>query len=369
MPPTSLPQAPGPQMLGPQDRIGEARLQSARFLIVDDELANIRVLEKIFEKWGCFNVESTLNPRDTATLYASFQPDIILLDLMMPEMDGFAVMEQLKTLIPEGTYVPILVLTADVAALTKRKALATGAKDFLTKPFDAAELFLRVCNLLETRFLHLELHNQNRVLEDKVEERTRALEQAELVTLECLAAAAEYRDDDTGRHTQRVGHTAALIARQLGVGARRAGALQQAAPLHDVGKIGIADDILLKPGKLAPEEFAIMQRHTLIGAGILSRHNTPLLQLAAGIALSHHERWDGSGYPHGLKGEEIPLEGRIVAVADVFDALTHERPYKKAWPIEAATAEIQRQTGSQFDPAVVTAFLATLSQGIEESAA
>jgi len=276
---------------------------------------------------------------------------------MMPEMDGFEVMEHLKPLILSDDYLPILVLTADHTEITKRKALAGGAKDFLTKPFDREELSLRLGNLLQTRYLHCQLQSQNEVLEDKVQERTQDLEKAQLETLQRLALAAEYRDDDTGLHTRRVGLTAARIAEALGLPTDHVALILCAAPLHDVGKIGISDTILLKPGKLTDEEFATMRQHTVIGAGILSGSTSLWLQLAEEIAISHHERWDGKGYPNGLSGEDIPLVGRIVAVADVFDALTHERPYKKAWPVGEALAEIESQVGKQFDERVVKAFL------------
>ena len=330
---------------------------AARILIVDDEIANIRVLEQMLEQWGYVHVTSTTDPWQMISLYASVQPDIILLDLMMPGLDGFAVMEQLQPRICADSYLPILVLTADTSMQTKRSALAAGAKDFLTKPFDAVELSLRITTLLQTRFLHLQLEDQNRSLETRVQERTQALVQAEIDAVECLALAAEFRDDATGWHTQRVGHTAALLACRLGIDEARVALIGRAAPLHDVGKIGIPDSILLKPGRLTREEFATMQRHTEIGARILAQHHSPLLQVAAQIALTHHERWDGSGYPCGLQGLEIPVEGRLVAVADVFDALTHERPYKAAWSVPEAVAEIQRLGGQQFDPDITTAFL------------
>jgi len=336
--------------------MSQANIKDAKFLIVDDELANVRILERMLQGWGCLHVRSTTNSREALPLFSEFQPDLVLLDLMMPEPDGFAVMQQLRPLIADGDYLPVLVLTADTTVPTKHKALSVGATDFLTKPFDMVELSLRISNLVEARFLHLQLQNQNRILDEKVRERTRELAQSEIETIECLALAAEFRDDDTGQHTQRVGHTTALLAARLGVPEARAELIRRAAPLHDVGKIGIADGILLKPGKLTPEEFATMKEHAVIGAHILARHHTPMLQLASDIALTHHERWDGSGYPRGLVGEAIPLEGRLVAVADVFDALTHERPYKAAWPVAEAVAEIERQSGRQFDPGVVEAF-------------
>ncbi len=331
--------------------------QSSRFLIVDDEPANISILTQMLDAWGAKNVVGTVDPCATTDLLLEFQPDIVLLDWMMPKMTGFDVMEQLRPLIDEDDFLPLLILTADTTDRTKRRALEGGAADFLTKPFDATELSLRVQNLLERRCLHRRLKVQNQILDQKVRERTRQLEQAELDTIECLALAAEFRDDDTGQHTNRVGQSAARIAGKLGLDDNRVSLIGRAAPLHDVGKIGIVDNILLKPGKLTPAEFEVMKTHAAIGAAIMARHHTPLLQLAASIALTHHERFDGRGYPNGLSGEAIPLEGRIVAVADVFDALSHERPYKKAWPKEEARAEIARQSGTQFDPAVVSVFL------------
>jgi putative two-component system response regulator len=246
--------------------------QHAKFLIVDDELANIRLLEHLLDEWGCHNIESTTNPLQALPLFLGQQPDIVLLDLMMPALDGFGVMEQLQKVIPTHAYLPILVLTADVTPQAKRKALSLGAKDFVTKPFDAIELSLRIQNLLHSRFLHLQLQEQNHELEERVQERTQRLEVAELETIECLAIAAEYRDDDTGHHAQRVGVVAARLARHIGLEPEKAELIQRAAPLHDVGKIGISDSILLKPGKLTAEEFEVMKSHSLIGHQILSRH-------------------------------------------------------------------------------------------------
>jgi PAS domain S-box-containing protein len=202
-----------------------------------------------------------------------------------------------------------------------------------------------------------QLANNSRVLETKVAERTRELENARAETLQRLAVAAEYRDDDTSQHTERVGVTAAEIAVQLGLGAEEIKLLREAAPMHDVGKLAISDTILLKPGKLTVQEYEVMKTHAALGARLLSGSSSPVLQMATVIAASHQERWDGSGYPAGLAGEAIPLVGRVVAVADVFDALTHDRPYKSAWPVEHAIAEIKRASGSKFDPRVVAAFL------------
>ena len=331
-------------------------LKSARILIVDDEPANVLLLQTVLEDAGYDNMRSTTDSRSVQSLHAGFDPDIILLDLMMPDMDGYEVMAQLRPSQAANDFLPIIVLTADTSPQTKRRALEVGATDFLTKPFDAIELTLRLQNLLSRRLLHRRLQNQNEVLEERVQERTRMLESSEHETAECLALAGEFRDDDTGQHTQRVGVTASLLARHAGLPGNLAQLMLQAAPLHDIGKIGVPDSILLKPSKLTTEEFQVIKTHCDMGRHILSRHHTPLLQLAATIAVSHHERWDGGGYPAGLTGEDIPVAGRIVAIADVFDALTHERPYKAAWTNEAALEEIQAHAGRQFDPHLVELF-------------
>ena len=243
----------------------------------------------------------------------------------------------------------------------RQEALSRGAKDFVNKPFHADEVLLRIRTLLETRFLYLQIQSQNQILEAKVRERTRELEAAQIEIIERLARAAEFRDDNTGQHTERVGQMAALLARQLGLPDPQVSLIRRAAPLHDVGKIGIPDAILLKLGKLTLDEFELVKTHTTIGARILSGSRFGVLRLAEEIAFSHHERWDGDGYV-GIRQDQIPLAGRIVAVADVFDALTQKRPYKAAWPIVEAIAEIERQRTRQFDPEIVDAFLRVIEQ-------
>ncbi len=334
----------------------------AKVLIVDDEPANVRLLERILQREGFREIESTTDPRQFLARYASRRPDILLLDLHMPGLDGFAVMEQLKGRIPENDFVPILVLTADITPQARQRALAAGAKDFLTKPVDPVEVVLRIKNLLQTRYYYRQLQGQNETLERKVSERTRELEQAQIEILERLARAAEYRDDETGHHAQRVGHLSAVIGRELALPDRDVILLRRAAPLHDVGKIGIPDGILLKPGKLTSEEFDEMKKHTSIGAGILSGSKFPVLQLAEEIALYHHENWDGSGYMR-MEGELIPRAAQIVHAADVFDALTHERPYKRAWSVAEALQEIEDLRGRFFDEAVVDAVMAVHAAG------
>ena len=334
----------------------------ARLLIVDDEDANVRVLRHALRLAGYDDVHGTTDPREAVSVFEGVRPDLVLLDLMMPHLDGYEVMRRLAPLSTPGTPLPVIVLTADVTQETRRRALASGATDFLTKPFDIFEVALRVRNLLQVRRLAQELEGQ-------VRERTRDLEAARVEMVERLAAAAEYRDDDTGLHTRRVGALAARVAAALGRPADEVETLRQAAPLHDVGKIGVPDEILLKPGRLTPGEFAVMKTHAAIGGRILAGARFPVLRAAEAIALTHHERWDGTGYPAGLAGEDIPLAGRVVAVADVYDALTHARPYKAAWSAEDAVGEIRRQSGTQFDPAVVAAFLRCLPASLSHTPA
>jgi putative two-component system response regulator len=334
--------------------------KNARILIIDDEAANLDLLRRLLERAGFSRIETTEDSREAASLYVKFRPDLILLDLHMPYRDGLEVMDELNQ-IAEASYLPILMLTGDVSQEAKREALSRGAKDFINKPFHSDEVLLRIRTLLETRFLYLQIQSQNHFLEAKVRERTRELEAAQIEIIERLARAAEFRDDNTGQHTERVGQMAALLAKQLGLPDQQVSLIRRAAPLHDVGKIGIPDSILLKLGKLTADEFALVKTHTVIGARILSGSRFPILRIAEEIALTHHERWDGHGYA-GVVGDKIPLAGRIVAVADVFDALTQKRPYKAAWPVGEALAEMERQRGHQFDPSLVEAFLRIVEQ-------
>jgi putative two-component system response regulator len=332
------------------------QFSKARILVIDDEPMNVDLLRRLLERAGFSRVESTTDPREAATRYIEFRPDLILLDLHMPYMDGLAVMDQLNQ-IAEATYLPILMMTGDTTPEARRDALSRGAKDFVQKPFASDEVLLRMGTLLQTRYLYLEIQTQNQMLEAKVRE----LEGAQIEIIERLAKAAEFRDDNTGQHTERVAQMAALIAKQTGLPDSQVALIRRAAPLHDVGKIGIPDAILLKLGKLTPSEFELVKTHTTIGARILSGSRFPILRLAEEIAFSHHERWDGNGYV-GMTKDAIPLAGRMVAVADVFDALTQKRPYKDAWTVDDAVAEIDRQRGHQFDPALVDAFLRIIAR-------
>ena len=344
----------------------DSMLTTARILIVDDQPANTLLLEGILQEVDYTAYRSINDSRQVLPVFLEYHPDLILLDLQMPYLNGFAVMKQLRSHISPQAFLPIVVLTADVTPEAKRQALEEGAMDFLTKPFDAIEVVLRIGHLLQTRFLHLQLQDQNKLLEQKVRERTADLEETQKEILERLALAAEYRDDDTGEHTKRVGLMSAQIAQALGLAEAEVELIRRAAPLHDVGKIAIPDSILLKNGKLTSEEFDHMKTHAMLGAQMLSGGRFSLLQLAEEIARTHHERWDGSGYLR-LQGETIPIVGRIVAVADVFDALISERPYKKAWSRFDAIEEIQRQSGHQFDPRVVDAFLKIIALNHEDT--
>ena len=339
----------------------ESQLAQAKFLLVDDEQYNIDLMEAVLKKAGYQQISGTTDPRRTLPLFIEYKPDILVLDFNMPNMTGLEVIQQVAPRIPPGSYFPILVVTSEMAPEIKHNVLKAGAKDFLHKPIDKTEVQLRVRNLLITRFLYNQLTNQNERLEDLVRQRTHELDLAQEEILERLGRAAEYRDDETGQHTRRIGHSASMIAGVMGWTPAQIELMRRAAPLHDIGKIGIPDRILLKPGKLTEEEFESMKQHVTIGSKTLLGSHSPLLQLAETIALTHHERWDGSGYLK-LKQDEIPLAGRIVTVADVFDALTHKRPYKEAWSIDRTREEMAAQSGRHFDPQVLEAFFKVLDR-------
>lgn len=331
------------------------KIRQAQIIIVDDEMANVALLERILKMGGYTNYLSTTDPRKVLALFKSHPPDLLLLDLHMPHLDGFTLMEQICARIETTGFMPILVLTADVSREAKQRALSAGAKDFLAKPLDAQEVLLRIRNLLETRFLHQAVLNQNVELEARVRERTRDLEIAHMDTIQRLARAGEFRDDETGQHAQRIGKVAAILAKELGLNNHQAELIRRAAPLHDIGKIGIPDSILLKPTKLTESEYETMKKHTTLGASILAGSRSPSLQMAEEIALYHHERWDGKGYM-ALEEDAIPIAARIVAAVDAFDAMTNNRPYREAFSQEHALEEIQSEAGKQFDPDVAAAF-------------
>ena len=321
-------------------------------VVDDDRLASHAIGQRLRDS-GFRRVRAITDPQQAMAVCAEVEADLVVSDVHMPRLDGLELLKLLRTALPD---VPVLLLTADEDPEVRRRAFDRGASDFLMKSANPLDGFLRVVNLLRLRTMQVDLRNRNRSLEQHVQERTRELEIARGEILERLALAAEYRDDNTQQHALRIGATAARLAEGLGGDETFVTGIRRAAALHDIGKIAIPDAILLKQGPLEPQERELMQTHTTAGALILSGSTSALLRLAEEIALSHHERWDGTGYPNGLAGEQIPLPARIVAVADVFDALAHARPYKPAWPVERAVQEILSQAGRQFDPAVVSVF-------------
>jgi putative two-component system response regulator len=349
-------------------------IRASKLMVVDDEPTNVKIVRRLLELEGFSQFVTTTDGRKAMTLIRDERPDCVLLDLMMPFVTGLDVLDEMRH-DPETAHIPAIILTAVTDHKVRCEALKRGASDFLNKPVDPAELAPRVVNVLTAKAYQDQLLRYNHDLEVAVRERTRQLEQAYREIGLVLARAAEYRDNDTGLHVVRVGRYARIIGEALGIVGDEADLLERAAQLHDVGKIGIPDAILLKPGRLTDDEFALMQRHCTFGDRILQpcsdddspngEHGlpgvsgaSPLLVLAHRIAMSHHEYWDGSGYPLGLKGDAIPLEGRITAVADVFDALSSKRCYKDSFPVDECFETMAEKRGSHFDPHVLDAFLA-----------
>jgi putative two-component system response regulator len=334
--------------------LGDDSLTKSLILIIDDEQAGVELLSSILVSHGFPRPIGLTDPRQALSVFLERHPDIVVLDLIMPHLDGYTLAKQIRARIPDGEYLPILVLTGDSSRETKRKLLAAGADDFLTKPYDSIEVLLRIRHLLEIRLLHNRLRAQNQELEEKVRQRTLELEEAQEEILQRLALTAEHRDDNTAQHTHRVALLTERLALACGLAPEEARLIGRAAILHDLGKVAISDAVLRKPGQLLPEEFETVKPHTVIGAGILAGSRSKVLQIAEIIALYHHERWDGQGYA-GLQGEAIPLPARLVALADAFDAMTHDRPYRPARNLEEAIAECRAQSGRHFDPRLVEA--------------
>ncbi|MEI6207861.1 MAG: HD domain-containing phosphohydrolase [Desulfuromonadales bacterium] len=332
-------------------------------LVVDDIASNLRLMEAILTPLG-YKVFLAHDGMEALEAVKENTMDLILLDAMMPRMDGFETARRLKS--DEDTQIIPIVMVTDLSRVEdKVKALEAGVDDLLTKPVDKSEVRSRVASLLKVKAYNDQMRNYQKDLEAELAARTHQLREAfekiklsSLDTIYRLSKAAEYKDEDTGAHIVRMSNYSAVIARKMGLTERAAESLLYAAPLHDIGKIGIPDKVLLKSAKLDPEEWDIMKKHPVMGAKILEKADTVFIRLGEIIAMTHHEKWDGSGYPKGLKGKEIPLVGRIVAIADVFDALTSKRPYKQPFPIEKALAIIREDSGSHFDPAVVDAFFA-----------
>ncbi len=325
-------------------------------LVCDDQPENIDVLRGILKKkYKVLVCTSGQRALEIAAHLPS--PDLILLDISMPGMDGYETCTRLKQNYLTRN-IPVIFVTALNSPQDEARGLTVGGVDYITKPVNAPVVEARVA-------MHLSLRNQQKHLEELVQERTKELEETRAQIIRRLGRAAEYKDDETGNHVLRMSHYARLLAQKIGLSPEVVELIFQAAPMHDVGKIGIPDAVLRKPGKLNEEEWAVMRQHPAIGAGIIGKHNSPLLQTAFDVAISHHEKWDGSGYPKGLSGENIPIAGRIVALADVFDALTSERPYKKAWTLTEAMNFIREQSGKHFDPNLAEAFLEIIPNIIE----
>lgn len=339
-------------------------LLKSRILIIDDNPLNVALLKKILFTEGYSSVVGITDSRKAEDIYLTFRPDLVLLDINMPHIDGYRIMDILKKI--EGTsYIPVLVLTASQERETRLRALSEGAQDFLTKPFEKVETLTRIKNMLRVRLLHNNVTNQNIILEQKVKERTVQLRTTRLEIIHRLGRAAEYRDNDTGSHIIKMSHMCAHLGRLAGMTPQESDLLLDTTPMHDIGKIGIPDKILLKQGKLDREEWKIMQTHTTIGANILDGHDSELIISARNIALSHHEKWNGSGYPLNLEGLGIPLASRIAGIVDTFDALTSRRPYKDPYPTDKACAIIKEEREKHFDPDLTDLFLNNIDEFIQ----
>lgn len=357
----------------------EREITHSCILIVDDESLNIEVARQHLEFAGYRNLISTDHAGQALPLIGIHRPDVVLLDIHMPEINGLEILAALRS-DKELARTPVIILTGSSDPETKLTALKAGATDLLQKPVHNGELLARLGNVLRVKAYQDQLHRHSEELEVAVRKRTAELEASRLDVIHCLARAAEFRDDDTGQHIVRVGRYARIIAEELGFSQKDLDIIEPAAQLHDVGKIGVADAVLLKPGKLTPEEFEMMQKHcgfgkkiaqqvsdrdaialrhhSDIGSRILDAGSSPILEMARRIALTHHERWDGNGYPLGLAGSDIPIEGRITSVADVFDALSSKRPYKPPFPLEKCFGILEEGRGTQFDPVILDAFFA-----------
>ncbi len=324
-------------------------------LIVDDNATNLTLFRHLLKKIEDIEPVCFSDPIDAITWCESHEPDLVLLDYMMPGMDGLAFILRFKTIFEHQT-IPIIMVTADTESDVRNQALNLGAYDFLNKPVDKLELLARVRNLLALRESQRALSDRAAWLASEVKKATADIRAREREMVLRLSKAAEHRDPETGQHLLRMANYSRLIAAELGLSPDEQEIILDAAPMHDIGKVATPDAVLLKPGKLTESEFLVMKQHAENGYTILSDSESRLIAVAATMALTHHEKFDGSGYPKGLKGEDIPLYGRIVAVADVFDALTSPRPYKRAWTLEEASQFLKENSGSHFDPQCVEAF-------------
>ncbi|NQE51639.1 transcriptional regulator [Herbaspirillum rubrisubalbicans] len=328
-----------------------------KILIVDDDKTNLSLFTHMLGQLPDTDISTCPDAVEALHWCGAHAPDLILLDYMMPGMDGLDFLSRFRAL-PGQEMTPVIMITADMGLQVRHKALQMTANDFLSKPVNRVELLARVKNMLAMRKSQLAMSQKIEHLAEQVQEKSHQSNTLALNSVDLLTRAAGYRDPETGEHLVRMANYTRIIAAHLGLPKAEQDLLLAAAPMHDIGKMGIPDHILLKPGRLDEEELKIMRQHAQIGADILRDSPSPLLQTASQIAQSHHEKWDGSGYPNGLKGEDIPLYGRIVAVADVFDALTSSRPYKKGWSLEDAQRYLRDNAGSHFDPRCVEALFA-----------
>jgi putative two-component system response regulator len=326
-------------------------------LIIDDSKVVLTWYKRTVAKLENCTASFFLNPEEALEWCRANEPDLVIVDYVMPQMNGNAFIRHFRAL-PGKSEIPLVMVTASEDLMVRYAALDLGANDFLAKPVDEFEFLVRARNMLALRRSQKERANHAAWLEAEVQKATETILQQEQETVMRLWKAAECKDPETGAHVQRISHYSGLIARHLGLPASEQDLIIRAAPMHDIGKIGVPDHILLKPGKLTAEEFEIMKQHTVRGYEILANSSSAVLQASAEIALSHHEKFDGTGYPYGLVGSDISLFGRIVAVADVFDALTSERPYKKAWDLDRTVEYMKSNRGSHFDPDCIDAFFA-----------
>lgn len=333
-------------------------------LIIDDSDINLTLIKALVLKLGECTPILFDNPLKALDWCRDNVPDLVIVDYMMPDMDGLRFISAFRGM-HGRTEIPVLMVTANDQKDVRYDALLGGANDFLTKPIDRVEFSARARNMLALRVGQKFLADRAEHLAAMVDERTQEIRNREKELIFRMSRAAEFRDPETGAHIQRMAHYSQIIAQGLDLDPKVQKLILEAAPMHDVGKIGIPDHILLKPGKLTPEEFEIMKGHARLGYELLKDSGSEILRAGAEVAISHHEKYDGSGYPLGLKGGNIPVLGRIVAVADVFDALTSERPYKKAWSLEEACKFLEDGRGTHFDPLCVESFLAGWEQILE----
>ena len=343
-------------------------LTDAHIIVVDDQIDNLALVRDILNSKSYNNLTLIADPTKVVETYQKKSADLLIIDLNMPILDGFSLIQALKDL-NDPFLPPLLVLTAQTENEYRQRALDLGARDYISKPFNFSELLARIYNQLEIRQAQVLLRDQNILLEEKVKKRTeelglayKELKKSRLQVINKLGLAAEYRDKDTGEHIIRMSKISVVIGRKAGMSEKELELLLAASPMHDIGKIGIPDTILLKPSGFTKEEREVMNTHARLGAEILDGDDSELMKMAREIALSHHEKWDGGGYPYGLKEEQIPLVGRITSIADVFDALTSVRPYKKSWEFYEAVNFIKANSGKQFDPVLVECFIQCLDQ-------